>query len=217
MTPPGTVRGSAYGADMGKEQAEAGRQTAATTVRLRGWEEGDLWVLRRTNSPEMTDHLGGPETESQLLARQERYLRLDGDGGRMYVVMASADPGADPGSGSGSGSGAEVVVGSIGFWGRVWQEEPVYETGWGVFPEFQGRGIAAAAARAVIERAAAAGTRRHLHAYPSVDHPASNAVCRRAGFTLRGEVAFEYPKGNPIRCNDWRVELPARPSEGIPR
>ncbi|WP_328460979.1 GNAT family N-acetyltransferase [Streptomyces sp. NBC_00448] len=199
---------------MGKVRAGDGRPAAPVTVRLREWEEGDLWVLRRTNSAEMTEHLGGPESESQLLARQERYLRLDGDGGRMYVVMANTGEGVGASAGPGP---AEEVVGSIGFWGRVWQEEPVYETGWGVFPEFQGHGIAAAAARAVVERAAAAGTRRHLHAYPSVDHPASNAVCRRAGFTLLGEVGFEYPKGNPITCNDWRIELPASPAAPIPR
>jgi RimJ/RimL family protein N-acetyltransferase len=66
----------------------------------------------------------------------------------------------------------------------------------------------------VVGRAAALGTRRHLHAYPSVDHPASNGVCRRAGFTLLGEVAFEYPKGHPITCNDWRVDLTAPGSAG---
>jgi hypothetical protein len=43
-----------------------------------------------------------------------------------------------------------------------------------------------------------------------VAHGASNGVCRKAGFTLLGEVDFEYPKGTPIRSNDWRLDL--RPS-----
>jgi hypothetical protein len=30
---------------------------------------------------------------------------------------------------------------------------------------------------------------------------------RKAGFTLRAEVDLEYPRGDPIRCNDWYVDL----------
>ena len=55
--------------------------------------------------------------------------------------------------------------------------------------------------------ARADGRHRYLHAYPKVAHAASNAICRKAGFTLLGEVDFEYPKGVPIRCNDWRYDL----------
>jgi RimJ/RimL family protein N-acetyltransferase len=164
----------------------------APLVRLRPWSPDDLWLLRRTNAAEMTEHLGGPETEDQLTARHQRYLRIDGDGGRMYAVVLAA---------------TGQVAGSIGFWAQTWEGEPVFETGWGVLPEFQGRGIAVAAARAVIARARANGSRRRLHAFPSVQHAASNAVCRRSGFTLVGECAFEYPKGNPIRSNDWRTDL----------
>jgi RimJ/RimL family protein N-acetyltransferase len=36
---------------------------------------------------------------------------------------------------------------------------------------------------------------------------ASNAICRKLGFELLGEEDFEYPPGNPIRCNDWRLDL----------
>jgi hypothetical protein len=39
------------------------------------------------------------------------------------------------------------------------------------------------------------------------DNAASNAVCRKAGFEMLEEVDFEYPKGTPIRCYDWRYEL----------
>ncbi len=45
------------------------------------------------------------------------------------------------------------------------------------------------------------------HAYPSIDNPPSNAACRKAGFELLGEIDFEYPPGNPLRCNEWRIEL----------
>lgn len=32
-------------------------------------------------------------------------------------------------------------------------------------------------------------------------------LCRRTGFELLGEVDFEFPKGNPLRCHDWRRDL----------
>ncbi|WP_406087002.1 hypothetical protein [Kitasatospora purpeofusca] len=53
----------------------------------------------------------------------------------------------------------------------------------------------------------AEGLHRHLHAFPRVDHPASNAVCRAAGFELLGPQDFEYSPGHPIRSNDWRLDL----------
>lgn len=165
---------------------------ARQRVRLRPWAPGDLWLLRRTNAPEMTEHLGGPETDEQVAARHERYLRTLGDAGRMFTIVLI--PGGE-------------VVGSIGFWEHAWQGDVVYETGWGVLPEFQGRGIAASAARAVVEEARRQGAHRSLHAFPSVGHAASNAVCRKAGFTLLGECDFEYPKGHPITSNDWAVDL----------
>ncbi|NGO10346.1 GNAT family N-acetyltransferase [Streptomyces sp. HC44] len=164
--------------------------TDARQVKLEPWAEGDFWLLQRVNSPEMTAHLGGPETEEKLVSRHQRYVGLER--GRMYRVTL-----ADTGD----------TVGSIGYWERVWRDREVWETGWGVLPEFQGRGLAAKAARAVIEAARAAGEHQYLHAFPSVDHSASNAVCRKAGFELLGAVEFEYPKGHWIMSNDWRVDL----------
>ncbi|MGQ4434765.1 MULTISPECIES: GNAT family N-acetyltransferase [unclassified Streptomyces] len=161
-------------------------------VRLQPWGAGDFWLLERLNSPEMTAHLGGPESAERLADRQLRYVRLDR--GRMFRVESAV-----------SGE----TVGSIGFWEREWRGESVWETGWGVLPEFQGRGLAAQAARAIVVAARVAGWHRYLHAFPGVDHPASNSVCRKAGFTLIGPVEFEYPKGSWMTSNDWRIDLQA--------
>ncbi|MFH9858024.1 GNAT family N-acetyltransferase [Streptomyces sp. NPDC017202] len=166
----------------------------ARQVRLVPWAEGDLWLLERNNSPEMTGHLGGPEPAARLIDRHRRYLELDS--GRMYRVVLA---------------GSGETVGSIGYWERPWQGEPVWETGWGVLPEFQGRGLAARAARAVVEvvrqGARDTGGPRTLRAFPAMDHPASNGVCRRAGFTLLGRFDFEYPKGHWMTSDDWCVGL----------
>ncbi len=170
-------------------------------VRLEPWGEADFWLLRRTNAPEMTEHLGGPETDEQLAARHRRYVALR-EPGRMYRIVA-APPAHSPAV---DGAGA-VTVGSIGFWERQWRDTTVWETGWGVLPEHQRKGIAVRAARAVAKEARAAGRHRYLHAFPDVHHTASNAVCRRAGFELLGSVAFEYPKGRWMRSNDWRLDF----------
>lgn len=137
----------------------------------------------------MTEHLGGPETAAKLQHRHERYLLAANE---MFVVVLAGE-----------------TVGSIGYWPREWQGEDVYETGWGILPAYQGRGIAVAAALAVIAIARHDGDRPWLHAYPSADHPASNAVCRKAGFTLVGPTSFEYPQGIWLTSNNWRIDLRA--------
>ncbi|MFG2828595.1 GNAT family N-acetyltransferase [Streptomyces sp. NPDC048434] len=160
-------------------------------VRIEPWTTADLALLHRTNTPEMTHHLGGPETEEQLLARHTRYLDLGGVGQMFRIILEPEG----------------AVAGSIGFWELSRRGEKAYETGWGVLPEFQGRGVAVAAARKVIAAAAAEGWYRTLHAFPTVEHAASNAVCRKAGFTFAGECPFEYPKGHMMRSNEWRLDL----------
>jgi hypothetical protein len=107
----------------------------APQVRIEPWGDGDLTLLRLLNAPEMTEHLGGPETEEQILARHKRYLEIEGTG-RMYRIVLLPD--------------LETVV-SVGYWDRNWQEKTVYEIGWGVLPKFQGRGIATeAVAEAIV-------------------------------------------------------------------
>ena len=176
------------GMDAAAIPAGAGR---TDLIRLEPWSEGDLDLLRRINAPEMTEFLGGPETDEQVEARHARYVALDGTG-RMFRIVALPE---------------DEPTGTIGYWDREWRGETVYETGWSVLPEFQGRGFAVAATVAVLDLARADGRNRYVHAYPKVAHASSNAICRKAGFTLLGEVDFEYPAGHPIRCNDWRFDL----------
>jgi RimJ/RimL family protein N-acetyltransferase len=172
---------------------------SALAIRLEAWTDADLSLLRQANTPEMMAHLGGPETEDKLLDRHQRYLQLTEPGtGQMLAIVLPDGRRA----------------GIIGYWERLWRHRQVYETGWNVLPGLQGRGIATAAARAVAALAQAQHRHTHLHAFPAVDHPASNAVCRKAGFTLLGETDFEYPPGSVIRCNDWQLELSGSPHRG---
>lgn len=78
-----------------------------------------------------------------------------------------------------------------------------------MLPSFQGRGIASSATAQLIDRARAEQRFRFVHAFPSVENAASNAICRKLGFTLLGDVEFEVSRqpGSYMRSNDWRLDL----------
>jgi RimJ/RimL family protein N-acetyltransferase len=162
--------------------------------RIEPWAEDDLPLLHRLlGDPAMTEHLGGPEGPEKIEERHGRYLVGDVNAKMFKVVELSTGE----------------SVGSVGYWDRESHEGQVYETGWMVLPEFQGRGIATVATEQVIERCRAERKHQYLYAYPSVDNAPSNAICRKLGFELVDTEDFEYPprSGNIMRCNDWRLEL----------
>jgi RimJ/RimL family protein N-acetyltransferase len=170
------------------------REPAA--VRIEPWGDDDLPLVEKLmGDPVMTEHLGGPESPDKLAERQERYARLADSGkGRMFKIVDEA---------------TGEAAGSVGYWERTWREQQIYETGWMVLPAFQGRGIAGAATAQAIEMARAEQKHRYLHAFPSLDNAPSNAICRNLGFTLLGEVEFEFPPGHVALSNDWRLDLRA--------
>jgi RimJ/RimL family protein N-acetyltransferase len=161
-------------------------------VRIEPWSDDDLPLLERLlGDPAMMAHLGGPETPEQIAGRHVRYL-AGAERDPQFRIVADGEP-----------------VGWVGYWEREWRDRDVYEIGWSVLPAFQGRGIAARATALALDHARAAARRRFVHAFPSVDNPASNAICRKAGFTLIEECEFEFPPGSTMRCNDWRLDLHA--------
>lgn len=164
-----------------------------TGVSLHPWTADDLPVLERSNTPEMTVYIGGPESVEKLAERQERFMRLWESGEARMFTISAAD--------------ATERVGSVGYWTTLWHGEPVYETGWSVATAYQGRGYATRALRLCLEHAAAGGDRDSVLAFPRVDNQASNALCEKLGFEFIGEEDFEYPKGHPIRVNAWLFDL----------
>jgi RimJ/RimL family protein N-acetyltransferase len=139
----------------------------------------------------MMEHLGGPESAEKIAERQARYEKPGS--GQFKIVDEETGQGA----------------GWVGLWSRTWRDEEVYEIGWSVLPAFQGRGLATLATLQAVAIAKAEGKHRFVHAYPSVDNAPSNAICRKAGFTLLEAHEFEYPpgSGSVMRCNDWRLDL----------
>lgn len=166
----------------------------SATAALVPWSSGDLPLLERLmGDPRMTEHLGGPESSEKLHARQGHYEGLEG-GDRVFKIVDRV-----------TGAG----VGSVGFWTQEWRDEHVYEVGWMVVPEFQGRGIAVAATGQAVELARRDDKHRFMHAFPNVDNAPSNAICRKLGFELLEACEFEFPKGHFTTGNDWRLDLRA--------
>jgi hypothetical protein len=79
-------------------------------VRIVPWAEGDLGLLRRVNTPQMKRHVGGAETDEQIIARHQRYVDIAATGkGRMFSIVLLP---------------RLEAVGTIGHWERVWQGRP---------------------------------------------------------------------------------------------
>jgi RimJ/RimL family protein N-acetyltransferase len=177
----------------GQGKINVADKTSTHQIALAPYSEDDLPLLKRANTPEMTEHLGGPESDEKIRERHQRYLETSkADQGQMLKILWGEK--SEP-------------VGMIGYWEKHWQGDLVWETGWQVFPEYQGQGIAKAATSALIDKILPDHTHQFLHAFPSVDNAPSNAICRSLGFALMGEYDFEYPPGHRMRCNDWRFDL----------
>lgn len=171
---------------------------AGTEVSLRPYAEGDMWVLERTlGEPSQMVHLNGPESPEALKKRHGRFLALSADPsvGCMFTITVGPE---------------RTAAGCVGFWETERDGQKEWETGWFVVPEHQGKGIATAATRLLIDHVAELG-RRFLFAFPSVNNGPSNAVCRKLGFTLTGEEESDYPpeSGRLLRVNVWRLDLKA--------
>ncbi|MGZ6255933.1 MAG: GNAT family N-acetyltransferase [Candidatus Limnocylindria bacterium] len=165
-------------------------------VALRAWTDDDLPLLRGLLAdPVMMTYLGGPEPEEKLLARHQRYLDIDGTGtGRVFVITVGPKG---------------IPAGWVGYWETTWQGEPVWETGWSVLPEFQGRGVASRGTALALEVAARETKHRFIYAFPAVDNGPSNGVCAKLGFENVGSESLDYPPGSDLwmECAIWRLDL----------
>jgi RimJ/RimL family protein N-acetyltransferase len=159
-------------------------------VELTPWSVEDHALLHAINSdPVQMAHVGGVETDAKIADRNAKYARDP----HQLRISVNGEP-----------------AGWVGFWEREWNGERVYEIGWSVLRAFQGRGVATRATLLALDIAretAGAGGPTSVHAFPNTGNAPSNAVCRRAGFTLLGESSFEYPPGNFEVVNDWRIDL----------
>ena len=147
-----------------KTMGEKQMNTAGTIkIRLRNYSEKDLNVLERlVGDPKMMEHLGGPETEEKILERHKRYCDDKG----CYIIIQEDN---------------NESFGWIGYWERTWKNNQVWETGWSVLPEYQGRGIATKAIKQLIQIIKRERKFSDIHAFPGVENMPSNAICKKMG------------------------------------
>jgi RimJ/RimL family protein N-acetyltransferase len=163
-------------------------------VRLRPYTDADRWLTEVLETdPEVMADLGGPIEPEAVEPLHRRRMQEVESGGDPWWLVIVAEPEDEP-------------AGTIGIWEAEHEGERIHETGWTVAPAFQGRGIATAALAELLERARASGEFDRLHAFPNVTNGASNALCRRAGFALVGEIDVVF-RGAQLHCNHWVLEL----------
>jgi RimJ/RimL family protein N-acetyltransferase len=141
-------------------------------VQLRPYAEDDIWLTSELETdPDVMGELGGPQPREEIPKTHARRLRTVA-GGDWWLVIET-----EPG----------VAVGTIGVWPTAQDGVDIHEVGWMVLPRFQRRGIASAALAELIERSRSERRITSLHAFPGATNVASNALCRKAGFTWLDE------------------------------
>ncbi|RLK25016.1 RimJ/RimL family protein N-acetyltransferase [Micromonospora sp. M71_S20] len=160
----------------------------AVGMRLRDVEPGDLDAyVRMRCDPAVMAELGGPQPRERVAAQLRRDLETVRDGSAWIKMIV-------PG-------GSAQVAGTV----TLYSHGGVSEIGWMVVPEFQGRGLAGRAVRAVLALARTDGRWSRIHAFPATTNAASNAICRSVGFALVGEEQREFA-GRLFRTNHWVVD-----------
>jgi RimJ/RimL family protein N-acetyltransferase len=143
--------------------------------------------------PQMMAHLGGPWPTEGIPAKLQRDVESVEKGESwVFKIIPDADAG--------------VVAGSVCLWESSRNGETITEVGWMVLPRFQGRGLGTQAVSMIIDKARDVQRCDTVHAFPAVSNVASNAICRKLGFSLIKECDLEYA-GTLLRCNHWRLGL----------
>ncbi|WP_051830642.1 MULTISPECIES: GNAT family N-acetyltransferase [Streptomyces] len=161
---------------------------------LRDVRAGDVEAyVRMRCDPVMMAELGGPLPREQVEARLRKDV-VEAAADRCWAKMIVPD-GAEDGE----------VAGAVMLWSQE-EEDGVAlsEIGWMVLPEYQGRGLAKAAVRRVLDAAAADGRWGPVHANPGTANGPSNGICRALGFRLLGERDVDFGD-RVLRTNHWVV------------
>lgn len=151
--------------------------------------EDDVWLtVALETDPRVMAELGGAWTPEEAVATHARRIRSVAENGSWWLKIVP-EPGAP-------------AVGTIMLWSSEPEGEPASEAGWMVLPEHQGRGYASAALGLLIVRAHADGKWGDIHANPGASNVPSNALCRKYGFELLGQMTVDYAD-RTLLCNHW--------------
>jgi RimJ/RimL family protein N-acetyltransferase len=158
-------------------------------VQLRPYADDDIWLTKELETdPEVMSELGGPQPPESIPKTHARRLKHV-DAGDLWLVI-EPEPG--------------VAAGTIGVWPTTQEGIDMFEVGWMVLPRFQRQGVATRALSLLIKRCRAEPRIDAVHAFPGASNIASNALCRRAGFTWIAEMEVLYGE-RPLRVNHWEL------------
>jgi RimJ/RimL family protein N-acetyltransferase len=158
-------------------------------VELLRYDDADFPLAEALETdPVMMRELGGPTDLDRLRKAHQRRIS------EPWYFKIVPDPSGPP-------------AGTIGIWDTELDGATIHETGWMVLPAFQGRGIATAALRLLIDRARNEPRFESIHAFPAVTNGPSNALCRKFHFSLVRARDFVY-KDQTLHCNHWTLATP---------
>ena len=152
--------------------------------------------VRMRCDPVMMAELGGPLPREGLEDKVARDVAA-AESGESLILMVVPDE-----------SRPDEVAGSVVLWSHEDEASPgeaVSEVGWMILPEFQGRGLAKAAVRELLERARREGRWGLVHAFPGATNGPSNGICRSLGFTLVGPREIDFA-GRVLHTNHWLID-----------
>lgn len=141
--------------------------------------------------PLVMGELGGPQPRAEVPKIHRR--RLDSNTNGDWWLKIVPDAGGP-------------AVGTIGIWKSTWEDEEIHEAGWMLLPAYQGRGLASMALGLLLARARSEPRIEAVHAFPGASNAASNALCRKFGFSLLETSEVDY-SGRKLTCNHWRLVL----------
>lgn len=155
----------------------------------------DEWLtVALETDPRVMAELGGPWSVEQAQAAHRRRIALSANDATWSFTLVP-EHGKPP-------------VGWIGLWTSEVDGRPVSETGWMVLPDHQGKGYASAGLALLLDKAAAGGRWGDIHAFPGATNAPSNALCRKFGFELVGQLDVNYAD-RVLRVNHWVFRAPA--------
>jgi RimJ/RimL family protein N-acetyltransferase len=167
-------------------------------MELRDISMDDLPLWERLQcDPAMMEHLGGPQPREKMPQILKMNLELVEKGSAwVFKVMTDEDP--------------ECAAGSVCIWESSLNDQSINEIGWMILPEFQGKGLASRAVRALLDKARTENRWDVIHAFPPTTNTPSNALCRKLGFSLVEECDVDYA-GRALHCNHWQIDLRSVP------
>jgi RimJ/RimL family protein N-acetyltransferase len=163
------------------------------TMVLQDFSTHDFELVERILSdPRIMDDFGGIFAKEKIEKAQRHYLAsAESEEGWVFAIRA------DEGS---------AAAGLAFLWDRPWRDDVITELVVQILPEFQRRGLAAAAAGAVIARARAERRCKSVHAFPPEASSAAAALCAGLGFAKLDKCDVDFA-GARLRARHWRLDL----------